>query len=281
MKGLIDMWKWETEQDAKGVVVIVHNILEHTGRYAYVITMLRRNGYHVIMGDLPGQGQTSRINKGHLKSFNVYHESVLEWIRIANEYKIPTFVMGVGLGGLILLNLLEKTVVPIEGILLLSPMLELQKNNKTRKNMFISNIGKGSKDARFKLGINYNDLTRNNEVIEEAKQDGLILKKVTYKWYNIIIETMKETLQHIQDIKPLPTLLMYGTEDKLLDLHSIIEVKHQLPTTEFYFKAWKGLYHEIHNEPERDQVMRYVLTFLNNSVNTMGFIVKEEEIEEI
>lgn len=46
------MWKWETEHDAKGVVVIVHNILEHTGRYAYVITMLRRNGYHVIMGDL-------------------------------------------------------------------------------------------------------------------------------------------------------------------------------------------------------------------------------------
>ena len=34
------MWKWETENDAKGVVVIAHNILEHTGRYAYVITML-------------------------------------------------------------------------------------------------------------------------------------------------------------------------------------------------------------------------------------------------
>ena len=31
----------------------------------------------------------------------------------------------------------------------------------------------------------------------------------------------------------------------------------------------------------RDQVMRYVLTFLNNSVNTMGFVVKEEEIEDI
>ncbi|MDT4036603.1 alpha/beta hydrolase, partial [Staphylococcus hominis] len=34
-------------------------------------------------------------------------------------------------------------------------------------------------------------------------------------------------------------------------------------------------------EPERDQVMRYILTFLNNSVNTMGFIAQEEDIEEI
>ncbi|RRJ45365.1 alpha/beta hydrolase, partial [Pseudomonas aeruginosa] len=55
----------------------------------------------------------------------------------------------------------------------------------------------------------------------------------------------------------------------------------KLVTNELYYKVWNGLYHEIHNEPERDQVMRYVLTFLNNSVNTMGFIVEEDEIEEV
>lgn len=275
------MWKWETEHDAKGVVVIVHNILEHTGRYAYVITMLRRNGYHVIMGDLPGQGQTSRANKGQLEHFDIYHETLIEWVRIANEYKIPTFVMGVGLGGLILLNVLEKTELPIEGMLLLSPLLEFKRNNKTRKNMLISNVGKGSKDARFKLGIETKDLTRNDEVIEETKQDGLMLRKVTYKWYNIVLETMKDTVQHFKDIQSMPTLLMYGTEDKLLELRSFNELKNNLNTNEFYFKIWEGFYHEIHNEPERDQVMRYVLTFLNNSVNTMGFIVNEEEIEEV
>ncbi|MCI2930316.1 alpha/beta fold hydrolase [Staphylococcus haemolyticus] len=275
------MWKWETEHDAKGVVVIVHNILEHTGRYAYVITMLRRNGYHVIMGDLPGQGQTSRANKGQLEHFDIYHETLIEWVRIANEYKIPTFVMCVGLGGLILLNVLEKTELPIEGMLLLSPLLEFKRNNKTRKNMLISNVGKGSKDARFKLGIETKDLTRNDEVIEETKQDGLMLRKVTYKWYNILLETMKDTVQHFKDIQSMPTLLMYGTEDKLLELRSFNELKNNLNTNEFYFKVWEGFYHEIHNEPERDQVMRYVLTFLNNSVNTMGFIVNEEEIEEV
>lgn len=145
------MWKWETENNAKGVVVIVHNMLEHTGRYAYVITMLRRNGYHVIMGDLPGQGQTSRANKGQIKNFNEYHEHVLEWIKLANDYKLPTFVMGIGLGGLIILNLLEKVDrLPIEGMILFSPLLELQKNKTTRKDILISNIGKVSKDTRFK-----------------------------------------------------------------------------------------------------------------------------------
>ena len=47
-------------------------------------------------------------NKGQIEDFNTYHEHFVEWIKIANEYKLPTFVLGVGLGGLIILNLLEK-----------------------------------------------------------------------------------------------------------------------------------------------------------------------------
>ena len=73
--------------------------------------------------------ELTEVNYNVLK----YHEQLVEWIKIANEYKLPTFVMGVGLGGLIILNLLEKTELPIEGILLLSPMLEFKKNYKTRK----------------------------------------------------------------------------------------------------------------------------------------------------
>ena len=48
-----------------------------------------------------------------------------------------------------------------------------------------------------------------------------------------------------------------------------------------YILKLGGFYHEVHNEPERDEVMRYILTFLNNSVNTMGFIVEDDEIVEI
>lgn len=270
------MWKWETENEAKGVVVIAHNMLEHTGRYAYVITMLRRNGYHVIMGDLPGQGQTSRSNKGQIDNFDVYHEHILEWIRIANEYKLPTYVLGVGLGGLIVLNLLEKVEVPIEGLMLLSPLLEFKKSNKTRKDKIISNIGKLAKDTRFKVGITVEDLTRNSEVIDETHNDQLMLQKVTYHWYKQIIEIMKETVNHLKDVKSLPLLLMYGTEDKVADVTAMDLIKEKITTEELYFKVWDGLYHEIHNEPERDEVMRYILAFLNNSSSNNGFIVHDE-----
>ncbi|KOR13380.1 lysophospholipase [Staphylococcus carnosus] len=266
------MWKWETESEAKGVIVIAHNLLEHTGRYAYVITSLRRNGYHVIMGDLPGQGQTSRSNKGQIDNFEVYQEHILEWLRIASEYKLPTFLMGVGLGGLITLNLLERTELPIEGIILLSPLAAFQKNNKTRKNMLTSNVGAGVKDMRFNLGIEPEHLTRNEEVIEETKQDGLMLKKVSYHWYKEVVNVMKKTMEHLEDIQSIPMCLMYGKDDKIVETEAILEIKNRVKSDELYFKAWDGLYHEIHNEPERPLVMRYILSYLNNKVNALGFI---------
>ena len=226
------MWKWETENEAKGVVVIAHNMLEHTGRYAYLITMLRRNGYHVIMGDLPGQGQTARSNKGQIESFDVYHEHILDWIRIANEYKIPTYILGVGLGGLIVLNLLEKVEVPVEGLMLISPLLEFKKNNKVRKDKVISNIGRLVKDTRFNMGIEIEDLTRNEEVIQETKEDQLMLSKVSYNWYKQIVEVMKETVQHLQDIDPIPTLVMSASEDKISDIKVTEMLKDKVKTNE-------------------------------------------------
>ena len=115
--------------------------------------------------------------QGQIKNFNEYHEHVLEWIKLANDYKLPTFVMGIGLGGLIILNLLEKVDrLPIEGMILFSPLLELQKNKTTRKDILISNIGKVSKDTRFKVNIEVEQLTRNEEIREETVNDGLMLK---------------------------------------------------------------------------------------------------------
>ena len=155
-----------------------------------------------------------------------------------------------------------------------------RQDHKTRKKMLTANIGTISKDTRFNLGITPQMLTRNAEVIEETENDALMLQKVSYHWYKEVIETMKTTMSHIKDIAPMPLCIMYGTDDEITDTEAIETFKTKVRTQELYFKAWEGLKHEIHNEPERDEVMRYVLSFLNNRVHAMGLII-EDEIEEI
>ncbi|UXU55871.1 alpha/beta hydrolase [Staphylococcus agnetis] len=271
------MWKWETENEAKGVVVIIHNMLEHTGRYAYVITHLRRNGYHVIMGDLPGQGQSSRTKKGQIEHFDVYQERVLEWVQIAEEYHLPTFIIGVGLGGLIAVNVLEKFELPLEGLVLLSPLFAFHQTNQTRKHMVTSHIGDVSKSAKFELGFNIEALTTNPEVQEETAKDALMLKKVSYHWYKQVVQAMKKTLYHLNQLPKMPLCVMYGTHDTVSDVTVTQQVIRQCMCDEMYYKAWPEMVHEIHNEPEREAVMRYVLSFLNNRVYAAGFVVEDQE----
>ncbi|TDM07686.1 alpha/beta fold hydrolase [Macrococcus lamae] len=266
------MWKWETEKTAKGVVVIIHNMLEHHGRYAWLITQLRRNGYHVVMGDLPGQGQTSRVNKGHIESFSVYRETVLEWIEVAEEYRLPVFVIGVGLGGLIAVNLLERVSLNLEGLILLSPLFGFQNTLSTRKNIFASSFGGTSKDAKFDMNIDMNQLTRSEEAIKDAASDSLMISKVSFNWYRSIMETMKETMENINSIHNIPLLLMYAGQDHLADIEQTQLFKKEFQTDEMYVKCWKGLYHELHQEPEKENILRYIESFMNNRMYYIGLI---------
>lgn len=273
------MWKWETEKAPKGIVVIVHNILEHHGRYAWFITHLRRDGYHVIMGDLPGQGQTSRVNRGHIENFDEYREKVLEWIEVAEEYHLPVFLLGVGLGGLIAVNLLEKVNIKLEAVMLISPLFGFQNTVTTRKNFFASSLSSISKDAKFDMNIPLEDFSRDKEIIAEMKSDPLMLQKVSFNWYKSIIESMKETMENIHEINDIPVLIMYSEQDRIADIDQIKLFSQEIKSSEIYIKNWRTLFHELHNEPEKDNVLYYIESFMNNRMNYIGLITEEVGIE--
>ena len=271
------MWKWETEKNPKGVVVIIHNILEHHGRYAWIITRLRRDGYHVVMGDLPGQGQTSRVNKGHIDNFNQYQETVLEWVEFAEEYHLPVFLLGVGLGGLIATSLLEEVNLRLEGLILISPLFGFQNSVNTRKNFLASGLSSISKDAKFDMNIPIDDLTQDETVIKDTKTDALMVHKVSFNWYKSIIEEMKSTMENISKMKNVPILLMYSDADKLADVDQIKAFKDEVVTDELYVKNWKTLYHELQNEPDRDNVLYYIESFMNNRLNYVGLVTNDKK----
>lgn len=45
-----------------------------------------------------------------------------------------------------------------------------------------------------------------------------MFKKVIYSWYNFINEKMKEIMDYIRDIKFILVLIMYGINDKILEI---------------------------------------------------------------
>ncbi len=65
---------------------------------------------------------------------------------------------------------------------------------------------------------------------------------------------------------------MYAGDDYLADIEQTQLFKREYQSDEMYVKCWKGLYHELHQEPERENILRYIVSFMNNRIYYIGLI---------
>jgi alpha-beta hydrolase superfamily lysophospholipase len=65
----------------------------------------------------------------------------------------------------------------------------------------------------------------------------------------------------------IPVLLVHGTDDQLTSIDGANYVWVQLVTIDKVLQGYRGLYHEILNEPERDQVISDITTWLDKHLD--------------
>ena len=60
---------------------------------------------------------------------------------------------------------------------------------------------------------------------------------------------------------PLPLLVMSGSEDRIVDTSATTAFVGRL-TGDVTHKLWEGNYHELHNEPEREEILGFLAQWL-------------------
>jgi lysophospholipase len=259
------MWKWEAD-NAKGTIVIVHGAAEHHGRYKWLIEMWRSSGYHVVMGDLPGQGTTTRRKRGHIESFDEYINEVADWVEAAKAFHLPIFLLGHSLGGLVVIRTLQEKRLSVKGVILSSPCLGLVTYPSKPLDLLSKLLNYIMPSMLFDSGLSVEMATRNKEIHEMDKNDSLYVTKVSVRWYRELIHAIHLANRNIRKFPDIPLLLMQSGDDKIVDKVAVKEWFDQLPISEKVYKEWNKLYHEIFNEPERDQVFLYAKAFFDTQV---------------
>lgn len=267
------MWMWETELAPKGVVVIVHGAMEHHQRYGWLIEKWRGAGFHVVMGDLPGQGQTRKTRRGHIESFDEYLTAVNEWIEAAFQFDLPVFLLGHSMGGLISIRLLQEKNYDLAGVILSSPCLGLAKPPSKFLDFLSHGLNLVFPKMRIESGITVIEATRNPEVREADLNDSLYVTKVSVRWYRELMEAIKLSYKYLGYLQDVPMLVMQGGEDKIVNKESVREWFSYAPLSEKRFKEWPQCYHEIFNEPERDDVFEYTLDFVYSQLRAIGYVI--------
>ena len=89
---------------AKGTVWVVHGYLEHSGLYRHILPQLFRQGFAVLIYDLPGHGLSSGV-RASIGSFAEY-QVILRHLLHSFQNELPTPWLGLGqsTGGAILMD---------------------------------------------------------------------------------------------------------------------------------------------------------------------------------
>ncbi|WP_100405170.1 alpha/beta hydrolase [Bacillus solitudinis] len=256
------MWKWEVVEP-RGIIIIIHGAGEHHGRYQWLAKKWNAHGLEVIMGDLPGQGQT-RGRRGHVQSFQQYIDSVEAWLEEGRKRNLPMFLFGHSMGGLVAIRtLMERSAALISGVILSSPCLALSQPPTKTKEFATKVLHRFAPTISSKSGIRTEQLTRSEEIREAYIRDELRVTKVSVRWYRELVKAMKISNRYPEKFPDLPLLVMQSGEDFLVDKYAVRDWFDSLALTSKHYKEWDGLYHELFNEPEREEVFRFAVGFIN------------------
>lgn len=258
------MWKWEAE-NAKAVIVMVHGAAEHHGRYRWLIEMWRSVDFHVIMGDLPGQGLSTR-KRGHIESFDEYIEEVENWVKEAENYHLPIFLLGHSMGGLVVIRTMQEKNLSVKAIILSSPCLAITESPPVALEWITKGLNYLFPAILFDSKLSVQMATRNKEVQELDANDTLYVTKVSVRWYRELVKAMRLASRNISKIPDIPILLMQAGDDKIVDKTVVREWFDKLNVSDKTYKEWQGLYHEIFNEYEREEVFQYAAGYFDTQL---------------
>jgi acylglycerol lipase len=62
---------------------------------------------------------------------------------------------------------------------------------------------------------------------------------------------------------PVPMLLMQGDADEIVSMVATERLARSVLAHLLTYRIWKGLYHELHNETEREQVLQTIQEWLD------------------
>ncbi|MBZ0291765.1 MAG: lysophospholipase [Anaerolineae bacterium] len=256
--------RWLPDHDEiRAVVLLVHGINEHSGRYTHVAQALTDQHYAVYALDHRGHGRSEgpRVFFPRFEYAVNDQEIYFEQVRATNPGR-PIFVYGHSMGALIAPQLTLRRQADIAGLIITGTPLALESKQLPLMVWLGGTLEKFI--PHFKLpGISSANLTRDTTRVEAFDRDPLnhhggIPVRSAYQ----LIEQSRLVRQQLHLIE-LPLLVMHGTDDPICPSSGSQIAYDQASSADKSLKFYPGMYHEIHNEIGKEQVLTDIVTWLD------------------
>lgn len=256
----------EIPKSPKAIILIVHGFAEHMRRYDYVVDKFVKNNYGVYRFDLRAHGK-SRSLLGHIEKFDDFISDTDQMVDLITKEnsKESIFILGHSMGGLITALYGIEHPNKIKGQIFSGAALNTLPSSKG----IMGNIMKVGAAILPKLQIKNpinEDLCRVKKVYEDYINDPLILKKASFNFYYEFLVIGIDKLQKNIKKYNLPCLLTHGEDDNISPSKNSLDFYNSISSEDKDYKIYKGLYHEILNELEKDLIMDDMIQWLDQRV---------------
>ena len=248
-------------KDPVADLFLVHGMAEHSSRYQYVAEILNQNHINVHALDLRGHGH-SEGERAYCKSFDEFIEDVHTLVQNTHTENRNYFILGHSMGGLTAVNYLIKYPdADCKGLILSAPLLKIGEDTPPLLVKFTPIIASlFPKLKAVKLDIDF--ISRKPETLHNYRTDPLIYRggihaRLGYEMIKYILKA-RENYPSFS----FPVLLMHGTGDKLVDPQGSQWMHDEIQSKDKTLKLFPELYHELLNEPERDEVIDHMIKWI-------------------
>lgn len=245
---------WHPDNDPRAVLLIVHGLGEHSGRYVPIARQMVARQMAVYSFDQRGHGR-SPGKRGHINSFADLREDVRTMVTLVLEREggRPLLLMGQSLGGLVALNYSIYYPDELAGVCAMSPQLgepQIAKPLVAMSQLLSRILPSLSVDT----GLDANHLSRNAQVVADYKADTLVHSRGSMRAGAEVVDASRWTLAHADEFQP-PLLLIHGDADKITNPDASRAFFEQVPTADKHLIIYEGGYHENHNDLHRERVL--------------------------
>ena len=256
---------WQPEGQPRAVVCLVHGMGEHSGRYAQVADALTQAGYVLFTFDIRGHGKSSGP-RGHTPSYEALMKDISSLLEVTNQQfpQLSFFLYGHSLGGNLVLNYILRRQPQFKGVIVTAPWLRLAFEPPAFKIILGKITNQLFPAFSQKNGLDTKVLSHDAEVVHDYENNPLVHDHISARMFIGIYQSGKWALEHASEFS-LPLLLMHGGDDKIISVEASREFADKI-NENCTFKIWDGFYHEIHNEPEKEKVFKFMVDWLDKQV---------------
>ncbi len=252
---------YEPEGEPAGLLLVAHGLGEHRGRYEHVAARFTPLGLRVVVPDHRGHGRSGgpRADTRNVDEYTADLESLRKLTLVDGK---PTYLLGHSMGGLIALDYALDHQSDLAALMLSGPLV-LPGDDQPPWLVAVAKVLGKVVPTFGTLALDPQSVSRDPKVVEAYVADPLNNHdKIKAGMGAALLNRLQSFPDRLPSLT-LPLLVMHGERDTLTNPEGSRLVDRLAGSTDKTLTIYPGLFHEIFNEPEQDQVLGDVTTWLS------------------